>query len=55
MKISNAFTIQLTLDEAIQLAKILQEDIYDDDIFRGFETRLKRELGKQLGIKTWDL
>ena len=52
MKVTNKVTIELTVEEAEQLAKILEMDIYNSG---GFEYKLKEQLCESLGIKTWDL
>lgn len=52
MKVTNKVTIELTVEEAEQLAKILEMDIYNSE---GFEYKLKEQLCESLGIKSWNL
>lgn len=49
MKVTNKVTIELTVEEAEQLAKILETDICSSD---GFEYQLKEQLCESLGIKS---
>jgi hypothetical protein len=52
MKVSNRVTIELTVDEAIELAKILECNIYES---QSLEHRLKEEICKELDINSWEL
>jgi hypothetical protein len=52
MKVTNKVTIELTIEEATKLAKLLEMDIYDTD---GFEYKLKEQLCEALDVKPWDL
>jgi len=52
MKVSNRVTIELTVDEAIELAKILECNIY---VSESLEYRLKEEICKELDINSWEL
>lgn len=50
MKVSNRVTIELTVDEAMELAKLLDFNIYKSE---SLEYRLKEQLCDEL--KSWDL
>jgi hypothetical protein len=52
MKVSNRVTIELTVDEAIELAKILECNICES---QSLEHRLKEEICKELDINSWEL
>lgn len=52
MKVSNRVTIELSVDEAVELAKLLVCNIYESE---SLEYRLKEQLCNELDIKPWDL
>jgi hypothetical protein len=51
MKVSNNLTIELTREEATELARVLDPDTCNTE---AIEYRLKEELYDKLGLKSWD-
>ena len=55
MKVSNKVIIELTQEEAIQLAKVLPDSLNAEDENEDFASSVKEEICNQVGIKSWDL
>lgn len=57
MKVSNKITIELSFDEAKELAKIINrqmEDPWEWDT-ESFDFKLRESICSELNIKSWDL
>lgn len=55
MKVTNKVIIELTQEEAIQLAKALPDSLQAENEDEDFAATIKEEICNQLGIKSWDL
>lgn len=55
MKVTNKVIIELTQDEAIQLAKVLPDSLEVENENQKFAATIKEEICDQLDINSWDL
>jgi hypothetical protein len=55
MKVSNKITIELSFDEAKELAKIINRQMEDPWDTESFDFKLRESICSELNIKSWDL